>query len=478
MSKHFLLSSIALSVFLAGCAAPSNITAHNHLLSSIGLESSKSFENLTAAQWPTDQWWHQLDDEQLNTLITEALKSSPDLQLANARLMQAAAGVDQADSLFDPSVNASAGITRLRKSRLDDYTGHGNQFGTAQTLGLDFNYSFDLWGGKRDMWEASVNNAKAAEVDRQAAEITLISAITRTYVQLANAYVMEDLAKKDLARTTNMADITQRLLTNGLTSDDRLYTAQSAAAAAKQSLKQRSLNVAQLKNSLSALIGAGPDRGLSIERPTLNVQAALAIPQNLPADLVSHRPDIVAAKWRVEATDKNIAAAKTAFYPNLNLSAAAGFKALVDDTFWASTSKYASIGPAISLPIFTADLKANLKNQTAGYDAAVAQYNQTVVKAFSEVSDKVLVLKSMEAQIADANESTSLAEKSYQITENRYNAGMGSQLEVLMAEQQLLQSESVSAALRAQQQDAQIQLIQALGGGFSNHATTAAEQHS
>ena len=280
-------------------------------------------------------------------------------------------------------------------SKLDDYTGQGNRISNTQHIGLDFNYSFDLWGGKRDTWEASVNNAKAAEVDRQAADILLTSAITRTYVQLANAYVMEDLAKKDLARTSNMAEITQRLLKNGLTSEDRLYTAQSAAATAKQTLKQRSLTIAQLKNTLSALVGEGPDRGLSIERPTLNVQQALAIPQNLPVELLSHRPDIVAAKWRVEAANKQIAAAKTTFYPNINLSAAAGFKALTSDTFWGSTSKYANIGPALSLPIFTADLKANLKTQTAGYDAAVAQYNQSVVKAFNEVSDKVLILKSI-----------------------------------------------------------------------------------
>ncbi len=478
MSKYFLLSSLTFSLLLAGCAAPSNIVSHNQLLKSEQLQSSTSLSNLSVTNWPTDQWWHQLNDAQLDSLISEALKNSPDLQLANARLMQAEAGVDQADSLFDPSLSANAGITRARLSKLDDYTGQGNRIGDTQHLGLAFNYSFDLWGGKRDAWEASVNNAKAAEVDRQAADILLTSAISRTYVQLANAYVMEDLAKKDLARTTHMADITQRLLKNGLTSEDRLYTAQSAAATAKQTLKQRSLTIAQLKNTLSALVGEGPDRGLSIERPTLNVQHALAIPQNLPAELLSHRPDIVAAKWRVEAANKQIAAAKTTFYPNINLSAAAGFKALTTDTFWGSTSKYANIGPALSLPIFTADLKANLKSQTAGYDVAVAQYNQSVVKAFNEVSDKVLVLKSMEAQISDANESMSLAEKSYQITENRYNAGMGSQLEVLMAEQQLLQSESVSAALRAQQQDAQIQLIQALGGGFSSQATTTTEQHS
>lgn len=478
MTKTFLVSTITLSLLLAGCAAPSNIQPHNQLLKSETLAASATLSNLSVADWPSDQWWTQLNDPQLNLLVNEALKHNPDLQLANARLAQAQVAVDQADSLFDPTLNASAGVTRARLSKLDDYTGHGDIYGTTRHLGLDFNYSFDLWGGKRDLWEATVSNAKAAEVDRQAADILLISSITKTYVQLANAYTLEDLANKDLQRTSNMAEITQRLLQNGLTSEDRLYTAQSAAAGAKQALKLRSLNIARLKNSLSALIGAGPDRALQITRPTVNVHEALAIPQNLPADLLSHRPDIVAAKWRVEASNQEIAASKTSFYPNLNLSAAAGFKALVGDDFWGATSKYANVGPAISLPIFTADLKANLKNKTAAYDAAVAQYNQSVVKAFNEVSDQLLVLRSVSAQIEDANESMSLAEKSYQITENRYNAGMGSQLEVLMAEQQLLQAESAFATLRAQQQEAQIQLIQALGGGFALQPTTAVATHS
>ncbi|SIR57385.1 efflux transporter, outer membrane factor (OMF) lipoprotein, NodT family [Aeromonas sp. RU39B] len=466
-SGIFLLSAVAGSLLLAGCAAPDNIRAHNQPGTMTELASGQSFSHLSAAAWPNEQWWSGFHDTQLNALITEALKSNPDLQLANARLAQAEAGVDASDALLEPVLGANAGLTRVRLSKLDDYRGVGHVYGTERNLGLSFNYSFDLWGGKRAAWEASVNNAKAAEVDRRAADILLTGSIVRTYVQLANAYVMEDLAKKDLERTGNMASITERLLQNGLTSEDRLYTAQSAEASARQVLKQRSLSVEQFKNTLAALLGAGPDRALTIARPTLTLDASLALPGNLPAELLSHRPDIVAAKWRVEAANKEIASAKTEFYPNLNLSAAAGVKSLVGDSFFGATSQYGSVGPALSLPLYQSELKANLKSKTADYDLAVAQYNQTLVKSLEEVNDKVLILKSIAGQIDDANQSVQLAEHSYQITENRYQAGMGSQLEVLMAEQQLLQAESVASNLQAQQQDAKVQLIQSLGGGFS-----------
>ena len=196
------------------------------------------------------------------------------------------------------------------------------------------------------------------------------------------------------------------------------------------------------------------------------MQADFHLPADLPASLISHRPDITAARWRVEATSKQIDAAKTRFYPDFNLTAMAGFKSVLGDAVFADVSRSWNVTPAISLPIFTSDLKANLLSKTADYDAAVAQYNQTLITALNEVSDNVLALKSFEQQLIDAKESMELAEKSYQITEKRYQAGMGSQLEVLMAEQQLLQAESAFTALKNQQQESQIQLIKSLGGGF------------
>ncbi len=474
-NSYFLLSSLTISLVLAGCSAPDNIRTENTLSDSTLLNQSKSLNTsvLSSADWPQQAWWQKLGDHHLNELITESLKNSPDMQLASARLAQANAQVAAADSQFDPSLTADANIRRSRLSRLEDYSGEGNRFGTSRSMGLNFNYSFDLWGGKRAVWAASVNNQKAAEIDQQAARITLSTSIVKTYVQLANAYALEDLAKKDLARTQGIVEITDRLLKNGLTSEDRLYTAQSGEAGAKQALKQRSLTVAKLKNALSALTGSGPDRALNIPRPSVSVQADFNLPHNLPASLLSHRPDITAARWRVEAASKQIDAAKTRFYPDFNLSAMAGFKSVLGDAVFADVSQSWNVTPAISLPIFTADLKANLMSKTADYDAAVAQYNKTLVTALSDVSDNVLSLKSIEQQLQDAKDSMVLAEKSYQITEKRYEAGMGSQLEVLMAEQQLLQAESVFTALKNSQQATQVDLIQSLGGGFTDNQQSA-----
>ncbi len=467
MLKKLPMALVALP-FIYGCSAPDYIQPTAQFNTS-AIEQSESLQNrLSAAEWPVTRWWEQYQDPQLNRLIEQAVSDNPDMSLADARLKQASAFVDQADAQFDPNVSADASVRRSRFSRLEDYSFEGNQYSTSRSLGLNASYSFDLWGGKKAAWEASVDSLHAAEVEHQAAVISLSGAVVKTYVQLASAYALEDLARKDLERNQHIELITQRLLDNGLTSEDRLYTAQSAAAAAQQVLKTRALTVAKTTNALAALLGAGPDAAQSIQRPIIKVNSDITIPVNLPAELIGRRPDITAAKWRVEAADKQITVAKTRFYPNFNLSAMAGFKAVLGDAMFEDVSRSWNVTPAVSLPLFRSGLKADLRSTTADYDIAVTQYNKTLIQALNDVADNILTLQSVELQLTDAKRSMELAEKSYHITEQRYQAGMGSQLETLMAEQQLLASESMYTQLKNQQQETQVLLIQSLGGGFQN----------
>lgn len=480
MNKLTPLAAVISVAMLYGCAAPSDIKPTNQIKDQSVLAHSKSLAStdLSAATWPQSDWWTVLNDTQLNNLIQRALKNSPTLQLANANLNKASAAVMAADAQFDPQLAANAGATRSRLSRSEDTVFHqGNQYSTLYSLGLSGSYNVDLWGGERDAWEASVDAQRAAQVDHQAARISLSSGIASTYIQLANAYRLLDIAQQDQERTQGIVTITQRLLDNGLTSDDRLYTAQSNAATSQQTVKQRLLAIKQLNNALATMVGEGPDLANTIKRPAALMNTKLALPTELPANLLAHRPDIVAAKWRVEAASKNIASAKTKFYPNLNLSAMAGFRAVLGDAMFEDVSRQWRVAPAISLPIFTRDLKANLIENTADYDAAVAQYNQTLVNALGDVADTVLALQSAEQQLNDAKESVRLAKKSYHITEKRYQSGMGSQLEVLMAENQLLQAESALTTLQNQQQEKQVTLVNVLGGGFYDTQTTPSQQN-
>lgn len=476
MLKPLALAAVTLP-FIYGCSAPDDINPAEHIDTTAVENSSLTLHTtLTPAKWPSVNWWEKYQDPQLTSLINQALENNPDMPLADARLRQASAFIDQADAQFDPNVDLSASARRSRMSRLEDPSYQGNKFGTSRTLGIDASYTFDLWGGKKAAWQQSVDNFHAAEVEHQAAVVTLTSSIVGNYIQLSNAYALEDLARKDLERSQRIEKITQQLLNNGLTSDDKLYTAQSSVAAAQQTLKTRSLAIAQIKNALSALMGLGPDVADTIKRPSITTDTTIVLPANLPAQLLSHRPDIVAAKWRVEAADQSIAVAKTKFYPNFNLSAMAGFKSVLGDAMFEDVSESWNVTPAVSLPLFQSGLKANLRSTTANYDIAVAQYNKTLIQALNQVADNVLILRSVEMQLEDAQRAMTLAEKSYHITETRYEAGMGSQLETLMAEQQLLNTESMYTQLKNQQQSTQISLIQSLGGGFSTHTDEAEQQ--
>lgn len=466
----FVISGIALCVLLSGCASSDDVRSKNVLLKTDALASQQTLSaaHFSVADWPKQDWWNNLGDPTLTQLIDEALAHNPTLQVASARLEMADAQISAADASFSPSLDANASLKRSRLSRLEDPSGQGNRFSTVRSAGLTFNYNFDVWGGKRAAWEATVNQQKATEIDLQAARIALSTHITRTYIQLANAYESEDLAKQELSRAQKITQITQQLLKSGLIAEDRLLAANTLVSAAKQQVEQSHLTVDQLKNSLSTLIGKGPDRAASLPRPHLLSTQNSVLPNNIPASLISHRADITAARWRVEAASNEVVVAKTRYYPDFNLTAMAGFKSILGDAILGDVSQSWSVAPAVTIPLFETGLKANLQAKTANYDLAVAQYNQTLTNALGEIADNVLVVQSLKQQLMEMEETTALANKTYQVSAARFQSGLGSQLAVLMAEQQLILAEKQLSTLKSRQQDSLVLLIQSLGGGFSN----------
>ncbi|MGB5940136.1 MAG: efflux transporter outer membrane subunit, partial [Rhodanobacter sp.] len=223
----------------------------------------------------------------------------------------------------------------------------------------------------------------------------------------------------------------------------------------------------------------GPDRGLQIERPRPLSPAALAVPANLPLELVGHRADLVAARWRVEAAGKDIKAAKTAFMPDISIGAMAGLVSMGGANPLSLAGRFYQVGPSLSLPIFDGGrLRANLSSRDAQYDLAVAQYNQTLVGALNQVADELSALKSLRTQIAAQQRAQDAAQQAWDLAEQRYRAGIGSYLEALSVRQQLLAAERGSAALEAQQADLSVQLIQALGGGYQPGADASATSSS
>ena len=200
---------------------------------------------------------------------------------------------------------------------------------------------------------------------------------------------------------------------------------------------------------------------------------ALSLPSNLPAELLGRRPDIVAARWRVEAASKSIDSAKTEFYPNVNLGAMVGLAALHTSDVLKAPSRFFQIAPAISLPIFDGGrLRTNLAGKDADYDLAVAQYNKTLVSALGEVTDDLGKLRSLEQQIDDQRDARDIAKSNFDLAMRRYGEGVGNDLDALSVQQQLLLAERQLASLDAQRIDLSVQLVQALGGGYQPDTTS------
>ncbi|OLO05203.1 multidrug RND transporter [Salinicola socius] len=455
---------------LAGCANYAGIEPQQTLtpISRLSAQQILGHAPVSPAAWPEADWWKQLGDSELDDLIQEALGDSPDIAIAQARLRSANAAIASAKASRLPSLDASADISRSRVSKVEDPQGQGNFYSTSRSLLVSFDYDLDLWGGTRAAWEAALGEARAQEIEFRAAGLTLSVNVARAYVSLADAYATRDVAQRQLDRAQRINDINDELLQAGLNNQSQSLQSRVTAASARQAVESAEQSIRSERISLAILLGKGPDRGEAIPRPTALSPAIAALPSVIPAELIGHRPDVVAARWRVEAASKSIEAAKARFYPNINLSAMAGFRSVLGDYFFSEAAKSGSVTPAISLPIFDGgQLRANLESTDADYDLAVARYNQTIVSALGEVADDITTLQSLDRQRASQQNALESARSAYSLAEERYRAGMADYLDVLSSEQQLLSAEQKLSQLDTQRLDRSVQLVQALGGGLS-----------
>lgn len=470
MRLHRLAAAAALTLALAACASSGGLHPDGSPTDPSTLKAERSLAgvNVSPAGWPAGDWWSGLGDPQLDALIAEALHDNPGLGVADARARAAEAEAGLADAARGPVVNAGASVAgaRLPTTVLPAKAG-GGHFALAKYADLSFKWGLDLWGGKRAAWQAALGASRAAEVDARAARIELSGNVARAYAQLGYAFTRQDLAAGELRRAQQSRELTRQRVAAGIDNLIQLKQGDAEVAGAEQQAALASRAVEAARSALAVLLGKGPDRGLQIDRPRLLPPAALAVPADLPLDLVGHRADLVAARWRVEAAGKDIKATKAEFLPNISIGAMAGVIAMGGGNPFTLPARFYQVGPSISLPIFdNGRLRANLAGKDAQYDLAVAQYNQTLVGALNQVADELSALQSLQQQIAAQQRAQDAAAQAWELAEQRYKAGIGSYLESLSVRQQLLAAEQGTAALEAQQVDLSVQLIQALGGGY------------
>jgi NodT family efflux transporter outer membrane factor (OMF) lipoprotein len=229
-----------------------------------------------------------------------------------------------------------------------------------------------------------------------------------------------------------------------------------------------------LGHALAELSGSAANAQAAVVTPTIDLEQALPLPATLPADLLAHRPDVAAAQARIAATQAGWDAARAAFYPNIDLLGFVGVMGISVDKIFQSDSQAWQIGPALHLPIFDAGrLRANYRQSVAEFDAAVAGYNQVVLRALRESMDQLTRVLSIGRQLDEQGRSLAAAEEAYRFAVQRYEAGISSYLTVLSAETQLLNAQRQRTDLLADRMQASISLLVALGGRFDYPATVA-----
>ena len=471
---------MSVSVALSACASMQGVLPSTLQREPATLQAEQTLADvkLSAAAWPATDWWHALGDPQLDALIDEALAGNPGLEAADARARLALAQADAADAARQPRVGAAASASGIRIPESVIEPPIGGHYSTLYRTTLNFDYGFDPWGGKRAAWEAAVDRVHASKVDAQSARIALSGNVARAYADLANAFAMSDVSQRELDRALVVRKLTEQRVHAGVDSLLQFKQADARVPAARQQMTAAQLGIAAARSALAALLGAGPDRGLAIARPKTLSPIAFNLPSRLPAELLGRRPDIVAARWRVEAASRDIDVAKAAFYPNFDLSAAVGLASLGLSNFLSAQSRYFQVAPALSLPVFDGGrLRSNLSARDAQRDLAVADYNDRLVSALRNVADAITTARSLDEQIAASDEALATTRAAYDLALQRYNGGVGNYLEALGVQQALLAAERQSTRLYAQRTDAGIALVQALGGGYQPDSQDAAARN-
>jgi NodT family efflux transporter outer membrane factor (OMF) lipoprotein len=413
-------------------------------------------------------WWAHFADPQLDALVAEALKGSPDVAAAVARVAQADALAQQAGAAALPSLTADglAGATKQSQN-----LGPPPQFvpdGIISTgrLTATFNFNLDLWGKQRAAVRAARGDAAAARLDADQARLILSTEVANAYAELQRDFALAATARAALALRQESARLSGLRVRGGLDNRGSSAQAEARAPAAQADLEAANAAIALTRHRLAVLLGRGPDRGEAITPPAMKPYA-VGIPANAGIDLVGRRPDVVAARVRTEAAAERIKVAKADFYPNINLGAVIGLQSLGLSKLFDGGSSYGNAGPAFSLPIFDGGrIAGRYRGSRADFDLSVANYDKTLLAALGQAADAVATLDSTEAQLAAQRRSVVANGEAARIARLRYTGGLSNQLVQLTAEDSLVASQRAAADLEGRRLLAQVALIRALGGGY------------
>lgn len=468
------LSVLVLSLSLAGCAsmAPDTQQLPQQDLATVQLAADI---RLASEGWPAAQWWRQFQDDQLDRLIENALSASPSLAVANARIGSALSAFDAQHADRGPRVDAGVNASRQR------YSGNGlmpapiggNVYNEV-TLGVQAHYDLDWWGRHKAQIAASLGEVNARRAEYAMAEQMLAAEIARHYFSMQNGRARMDNLQALVKLQQLLVLDKEKRIANGLGVSDDHLSAQTRLSLLQQQIALLETQVVTEREALRALVG-----GDSSALASLQPRQAQALPHALPAklgmELLARRPDLQAARWRVQASMSKIEAAQASFYPDIDLGASFGLDAITLGKLLQSGSRTLFIGPALSLPLFDSGrLQAQLAGARSERKELIADYNQNVFNVVRDVAQAGARVQGVENQLRLQQENLRASEAQLRNANARLKQGLADRATQINAEMTVRGQVDLGMQLQNQRQDAEINLTVALGGGYRGSSDFAA----
>jgi NodT family efflux transporter outer membrane factor (OMF) lipoprotein len=423
------------------------------------------------ASQPQDQvirgkWWEIFNDPQLNLLEERVDVSNQNLKIAEAQFRQARDLIRINRSGLYPTVSAGPNITGEQFSK--NAPNAPPQYGQTQgdfVLPFDLSYEVDAWGRIHLTVQAATASALASAADLETARLSIHAELAADYFALRGLDAQKQLLDSTVVAYQKALDLTTNRYNGGLAAKVEVAQAETQLETTQAQAIDVGVQRAQFEHAIAALVGQ-PASTFSIPVSPLDMPPP-KIPVGVPSNLLERRPDIAAAERRMAAANAEIGVAKTAFYPKLSLSAAAGLEGSGITNWFAWPSRFFAVGPTLLETLYDAGRRHAFTDQAwAAYDANVAAYRQNVLTAFQEVEDNLAGLRILDEESKKQSQAVQSAELSLGLSTNRYKGGLVTYLEVITAQSAALSNERTAVDLLTRRMNSTVLLIKALGGGW------------
>jgi multidrug efflux system outer membrane protein len=427
---------------------------------------------LPADAWPAEQWWQTYADPQLNLLIQRALKDNPSLATVQARVAgaQAIVAAERADE--GGKVGLATGLNRQRYSSNGFFPPPigGNYFNDANVQ-LRASYDVDWWGKHRSLVAAALGETNARQAEAAQAAQAIAASVAQSYFRLQMLWARQDNVQLISAVQRELVAGRKARIAHGLASSEQLAGAELDLGVLEEQAARLSTQAMREREVLRALIGGDAGALSDLARFKL-APGANALPRELGMELLARRPDLQAARWRVEAQLGRVAASEAAFRPDINLVGALGLDAVSLGKLLRWPSRTPLLGATLDLPLFDSGrLKAQLGVARSNRDELVAEYNEAVLAAVREVAQEGATLQGLEQEAQTHRVALDASRKLVDSAEARMKRGLLERAGVLQAKMSLLRQQDTDLQLIDARLQTQVALVKALGGGY--HAASA-----